>query len=62
MNRTLKEFGLQVKVKVGWEPTPAGKTMCVRHAWKSGAKSGYNLKWNARAVAQVLSDGEDPDR
>lgn len=61
MNRTLKEYGLQIKVKGGWEPTPVGKTMCTRHAWKMGDKSGYNLKWNVRAVAQVLSDGEDLD-
>lgn len=61
MNRRLREFGLQVKTKDGWEPTPVGKTMCTRHAWQSGAKSGYNLKWNVKAVAQVLSDGEDFD-
>lgn len=61
MNRRLKEFGLQNKVGGAWEPTPVGKTMCTRHAWQSGSKSGYNLKWNVKAVAQVLSDGEGFD-
>lgn len=62
INRTLEKAGLQTKKSGKWTPTEKGKGMCTKHAWKSGSKSGYNLKWNVKAVAQVLSDGDDFDR
>jgi phage anti-repressor protein len=57
MNRRLKDLGLQVRTRGGWEPTSAGKSMCIRHAWKSGDKSGYNLKWNYAEVLEMIGEG-----
>jgi phage regulator Rha-like protein len=49
-NKELAALGLQVKTASGWEPTEAGASLCVRHAWTSGTKSGYNLKWSLASV------------
>ncbi len=44
-NKLLAAAGLQSKQGGDWVPTPAGKPMCIRHAWTVRGKSGYNLKW-----------------
>lgn len=54
VNKRLKASGLQVRVSGRWEPTERGKEMSARHSWKSGSKSGYNLKWNVSKVAKEL--------
>jgi hypothetical protein len=64
MNRYLYEFGLQVRSPDGtWEPTPLGAPHCIRHAWQShhSTKSGYNLKWNVRAIYTLLSGNSTND-
>ena len=51
MNIKLSELGLQVKAAGGqWIATPEGEQISERHAWASGNKSGYNLKWKLSAV------------
>lgn len=55
LNRTLGTLGLQVKGPEGWQPTPLGKPISQRHAWYAGHKTGYNLKWRASAVAELLA-------
>jgi hypothetical protein len=64
MNRYLYEFGLQVRSPDGtWEPTSLGAPHCIRHAWQShhSTKSGYNLKWNVRAIYTLLSGNSTND-
>lgn len=54
INIRLLEGGWQVERHNQWVPTEAGKPYCVRHAWSSGAKSGYNLKWQATSVIALF--------
>lgn len=54
MNLWLFEQGLQTKVAGEWRPTEAGRPLCVRHAWTTTFKSGYNLKWKASAIEQMM--------
>lgn len=55
LNRALGTLGLQVKGPEGWQPTSLGKPISQRHAWYAGHKTGYNLKWRASAVAELLA-------
>lgn len=54
MNRWLADHGLQTRVAGEWKPTDAGAALCQRHAWVSGAKSGYNLKWRAAEIERLM--------
>lgn len=56
VNLLLNAFGLQDRINKQWVPTEKGQSMCVRHSWSKGSKSGYNLKWNLAKVKQVLSN------
>ena len=57
LNRWLADQGLQVRmVDKTWTPTKAGKPVSLRHAWTVGNKSGYNLKWNADAIAALMME------
>ena len=62
MNLLLQSWGWQIRnIAHGWEPTPAGKLYCSRHAWSRGDKSGFNLKWKRTAIEGMLkqqADGE----
>lgn len=59
MNRQLETLGLQVKEGGEWRPTEEGAGLCQRHAWVSGNKAGYNLKWRAKDIeALMLSASE----
>ena len=55
MNAILRDNGLQVKVNGEWQPTARGENLCVRHAWVSGNKSGYNLKWRLSPIRKALA-------
>ena len=55
-NQKLRDLGLQVKTVSGWEPTEAGAPLCARHAWTSGSKTGYNLKWNLEGVKDAYNE------
>ena len=55
-NKMLEGLGLQSKVSGVWTPTAAGQPLCIRHAWTARGKSGYNLKWNARAIEDMIAD------
>lgn len=59
VNKYLESAGLQIKEDGRWTPTLVGRTFCCKHAWKKGEKSGYNLKWNVKAVAQLISGDDD---
>ncbi|MBE0470615.1 MAG: hypothetical protein IBX55_14040 [Methyloprofundus sp.] len=54
-NRLLSAIGLQKRVKGQWEPTSKGKSLCQRHSWVKGDKSGYNFKWNLKTVKELIS-------
>lgn len=54
-NRLLSAIGLQERVKGQWEPTSKGKQLCQRHSWVKGSKSGYNFKWNLKAVKELIN-------
>ena len=54
-NRLLSAIGLQNRVKEQWEPTSKGELLCQRHSWVKGSKSGYNFKWNLKAVKKLIS-------
>lgn len=56
MNRQLVAFGLQVKEGGEWRPTEEGAALCQRHAWVSGSKSGYNLKWRAKDIEAMMAE------
>ena len=65
MNLLLQRWGLQIRhTTAGWVATPAGAKISTRHAWVSGAKSGYNLKWRLDAVQTIMRTaslaGEQP--
>lgn len=56
LNRKLEAVGLQSRDHAGcWQPTAKGSPISSRHAWTSGNKSGYNLKWNLQAVKTLLA-------
>lgn len=56
LNRKLEAVGLQSRDHAGcWQPTAKGSPISSRHAWTSGNKSGYNLKWNLQAVKALLA-------
>lgn len=55
VNRLLSAIGLQKRVKNQWEPTSEGEAHCHRHAWVKGSKSGYNYKWNLKAIKDLTS-------
>ena len=54
MNLNLLNAGLQVRTSAGWEPTANGASMCIKHHWARGSRSGYNLKWNKELVLAAL--------
>lgn len=54
LNRMLEHIGWQARVNDTWQPTEAGKPHCQAHSWKTGEKSGYNLKWRVDAVRHEL--------
>jgi|LGVF01.2.fsa_nt_gb phage regulator Rha-like protein len=54
MNRELERLGLQVKTANCWEPTEKGSKVSDKHSWASGAKSGYNYKWNLSGVKGMV--------
>lgn len=56
MNRELERLGLQVKTASGWEPTEKGSKVSIKHSWTSGAKSGYNYKWNLSNVEEIVNN------
>lgn len=56
INRVLEDLGLQYKINGVWSPTDRGEKICQQHAWVSGNKSGYNLKWNLKAIEELLED------
>lgn len=56
MNRLLARWGWQRKEKKQWLPTEIGKQYSSKHAWAVGAKSGYNLKWNVKAIKENRTD------
>lgn len=56
MNRVLESLGLQRKVNDQWIPTDRGEVLSTQHAWTSGNKTGYNLKWNLNAVKELLNN------
>ena len=55
-NKRLCSAGLQTKQGNEWVATAAGKDLCVRHAWVSGHKSGYNLKWRFTSVESMFEE------
>ena len=55
MNAILRDAGLQAKANGEWRPTERGKSMCSRHAWSRGDKSGYNFKWRLAPVRKALA-------
>ena len=59
MNRWLADHGLQVRVADQWQPTEQGSQLCVRHAWSSGFKSGYTLKWRYTAIKHLMGADKD---
>ena len=56
MNRWLAAHGLQIRVADQWQPTDQGRQICVNHAWSSGFKSGYNLKWKYTAIKKLMEE------
>lgn len=55
-NLVLESLGLQRRVNHTWVPTDRGEVLSHQHAWTSGDKSGYNLKWNVNKVKELLED------
>ena len=56
INRLLEGAGLQKKSIEGWEPTGEGQLYASTHQWKSGTKTGYNLKWNVLRVRRIVEE------
>lgn len=58
VNRLLEAEGYQLKFVPGsvtsWTPTEKGKPYSSVHHWQSGAKTGYNLKWNVSFVLDLV--------
>jgi phage regulator Rha-like protein len=55
LNKWLEALGKQVRVNGAWAPTEAGLPYCVKHAWNTQYKTGYNLKWNLSFVKSLLT-------
>lgn len=55
LNRRLERAGMQARVGGEWVATDTGKEHCYRHAWKTGEKSGFNLKWDVEFVQRTLA-------
>ena len=55
MNKELATLGLQVKEGGKWTATELGRKISQQHAWVSGTKSGYNLKWLAKEIESLLN-------
>ena len=58
MNQILSELGLQAKTDKGWVCTDKAKTICARHSWSKGNKSGYNYKWKLSAIKEMINEKE----
>lgn len=56
MNLKIRDLGFQVRVNGDWVPTDKGKPYCVKHAWSTLFKSGYNLKWRVSVIKKALED------
>ncbi len=56
MNKRLRDLGLQYKEDGRWCPTEKGKRYCAKHQWSTQYKSGYNWKWNVKAVKQTMKE------
>jgi len=54
LNKWLASLGKQEKINGSWTPTEAGQPHCVKHAWSTLHKTGYNLKWNLEFVKSLL--------
>jgi len=54
MNKKLRDFNLQYHDGEKWTATDSGKRVSNSHQWFKGAKSGYNLKWNLKAINQLF--------
>ena len=55
MNKKLEALGLQERIDGKWTPTDFGQTICIKHSWTKGSKSGYNLKWNVSKIKNLLT-------
>ncbi len=55
MNKLLASLGLQTKINGKWTATDAAKGYYTRHSWISGAKSGYNYKWNESKIMNIIN-------
>lgn len=53
INKFLELIGYQERETYGWSPTALGKKYCNIHHWSKGSKSGYNLKWNMKAIKNI---------
>lgn len=58
VNKRLAQAGMQNKAGKVWEPTPEGLRICSKHSCQSGAWSGYNYKWNFKAVKALFTTAE----
>ena len=58
-NQLLSSHDLQEKVGGQWVATGEGKSISQKHAWTTKFKSGYNLKWNAKAVEVLCRDTDN---
>ena len=56
LNRCLQNLGLQTNVRGEWIATDAGAKISQPHAWTKFGKTGYNLKWNLKAVEGLLKN------
>jgi len=55
LNRYLQNLGMQINVRGEWIATAAGAKISQQHAWTKFGKTGYNLKWNLKAVKELLN-------
>ena len=58
-NKIMLQKGCQYNVRGEWAPTERSKGQTQRHAWSSGSKSGYNLKWRLSFCREVLQEEEE---
>jgi len=54
INGFLQNMGLQYKASKRWVVSGPGKSMCIKHAWSKGSKSGYNLKWRYSDIERLV--------
>lgn len=54
VNTLLATIGLQYKSNAQWWPSDKGQSMCQRHSWSKGSKSGYNYKWSLAKIKAML--------